>query len=148
MEKIDEKILKFGEFLNNKTSTNDENMLMEMAFMNLSDNSQSEFNPDKYRVLIKNKEGKYRVLHFHVLSKSENWEIKLYIIDGELYQVENYGNRKDNDVFSDIVKLAKLWLNKKLTIKGLSDKTNREVLEIQWRIMNPDNEIDVNHKEY
>lgn len=118
----------------------DERLILEMTQINNKDNSSSDLNPGKYQVLVKSNEGAHRVPHFHILHKSDNWEIKLYISNGELYQVERYGKRRQNDKFIDVVKLAKAWLKQLSTVFGMENKRNYEVALIQWRLLNPDNE--------
>lgn len=122
-------------------STLNAGMVMEMAHINNKDGGNSPMNPDVYKVDVRSDEGDHRPPHIHIMHKANGWEVKVYISNGELYQVEKYGNRKRTDKFADVVKLAKEWLPMQSTLFGMTDKKNYETALIQWRVLNPDNEV-------
>lgn len=130
---------KISDYINEKRVIEVQTIL-EMAQINNKDNGRSVLNPSAYQVIVKNNEGEHRVPHFHIKSKNEGWEIKLYISSGELYQVERYGNRNRTDTFRDIVSMAKKWMKQNSSAFGMTDKKNYEVALIQWRMLNPDND--------
>lgn len=68
------------------------------------------------------------VPQFHIISCEEGYSISLSISSGELLYVDMYGKRNDNDSFSDVVKLAKKWLEMKPAHPKAGSSTNREHL--------------------
>lgn len=144
---MDKIVKSFKEFSNeNKHSSvsevknnifNENDTLNEMASINLKDGSKSPFDYRKFKVDVLNKEGN-KEPHFHVISKSEGFNIRIKISDGELLSVKNYGKRNKNDKFTDIVKLAKEWIQQESSISVLSKITNQQFAYVQFFIMNPD----------
>lgn len=141
-----DKIKKFDEFSKNEKQTglneinnipfDEENSLNEMSSINHKDNSNSPLNPGAFKVDVLNKEGN-KEPHFHVISKSEGFNVRIKIKDGELLSVKNYGKRNRKDEFADIVKLAKKWLPLK-SPTALNKLTNQEYAYVQFFSMNTD----------
>ena len=47
----------------------------------------------------------------HVYFPQDGWQIKVYIEDGELWDVVSYGNRGGSDKFIDVIKMVKEWFS-------------------------------------
>lgn len=124
------------EFIRKMKHLNELVSLSETASINLKDDSKSPFDYRKYKVDILNKEGN-KEPHFHVISNSEGFDIRIKISDGELLSVKKFGRRKITDSFKDIVKLAKQWLTLPSTTAN-KKFTNQEFAYILFYIMNPD----------
>lgn len=109
--------------------------LLEMATINNKDSSQSPLYPGAYHVDIRSDEGN-KIPHVHVCSKSEGFDIRIRIDNGELLSVKKYGQRKRTDMFTDIVKLSKKWF----PLQSTSDKLrkNRDFAYLMYAVMNPD----------
>ena len=119
-------------------------MFLEMAHINSKDVDTSPFNPHIYKVDVRSNEGDDSPPHIHITHKTDKWEIKVYISNGELYQVKQYGNRKYSSTFSDIIELAKKWFPEQSTLFGMTDKKNFTTALIQWRVLNPNNAVQCN----
>ena len=79
--------------------------------------------------------------HFYITSLKEGYEIKLFIKNGELYQVEHYGSRDRSDNFSDVVEKAKRWLRRKPAFKLARPLgTNKNALKLAWKAANSDDD--------
>lgn len=137
----------FGEFSNENNQSNvsekknelfnEIDTLNEIASINLKDGLKSPFDYGKFKVAVLNNE-ENKEPHFHVISKSEGFNIRIKISDGELLSVKTYGQRKKTDKFTDIVKLAKEWIKQKTSISVLSNITNQQFAYVQFFLMNPD----------
>lgn len=73
--------------------------------------------------------------HIRLTSRLEGYVICISIADGELVSVKSYGNREKSSLFSDVVKMAKVWLERPSTVPGFSGKTNWEVASGIWETM-------------
>lgn len=135
-------IKKFEEYIESgldevvSSNINEDDMLLEMAQMNLYDRDANGLCSPKYKVHILNKEGN-KEPHFHILSSSEGFDIRVTIENCTLLSVKKYGKRR-TDTFSDVIKLAKYWLKQKAKDIIQSDKTNKELCISQFFRMNPD----------
>lgn len=109
--------------------------LAEMAKLNLKDNGSSEFPSNAYRVWVQGDNSPHKPAHMHIRSNQDGWEIKVYIENGELWQVENYGRRNRRDTFSDIIKLVKSWFGKPTCMPGRVG-TNQEAAMNEWEACN------------
>lgn len=105
----------------------------ERAHLNLQE--KKIFPREKYKLTIY--DGEHNPPHFHVVSVEEDYEVKLLISTGELYQVERYGKRGRTDKFEDVVAKAKEWIEAEPALPAAKAlKTNRRVLAFLWRAMN------------
>lgn len=105
--------------------------LTEMARVNIRDKGKL-FPYNAFTVSIYSNE--HNPPHMHIISKQEGYDIRISIATGDLVSVKAYGNRPDGDLFKDVVKKAKEWLNQpsKLPVNG----TYQEVATIIWSCMN------------
>lgn len=127
----------FSEFLkeNHIFELNSIEPILEMAKLNLKDDSTSEFPSNKYRVWVQGDNSAHKPPHMHIADKQEGWELKIYIESEELWQVERFGKRKSTDTFSDVMKLVKSWLQKDTTMPGRIG-TNKETAMNEWEACN------------
>ncbi len=111
--------------------------MVDVSSVNLNENSI--FPRDKYKVQIRSCDS--TPPHFHVISKEEGYDIRLLLSTGELLWVDRLGKRSRNGVkaksecFSDVVKAAKEWLQKKPAYpQAAASDTNREHIEFVWEM--------------
>lgn len=111
--------------------------LMEMAKINLKDDGTSLFPSNAYNIIVQGDNSPHKPPHIHVISKQEGFNIKILINSGELWQVENYGKRKRNDNFSDIVSKIKEWLSLPSNVPMAKGDTNQAFAMGLWELNNP-----------
>ena len=133
MEKIDEKVLKFGEFVNNKSIESEP--LLEMAKLNLKDGGESEFPENAYRVWVQGENSPNKPAHMHIHNIQEEWTIRVLIENGELWNVVSFGKRDRKDKFVDIIKLVKKWFQKPTKMPGRIG-TNQDAARYEWEACN------------
>lgn len=111
--------------------------MVDVSSVNLNENSI--FPRDKYKVQVRSCDS--TPPHFHVISKEEGYDVRLLLSTGELLWVDRLGKRSRNGVkaksecFSDVVKAAKEWLQKKPAHpQAAASDTNREHIEFVWEM--------------
>ena len=113
--------------------------VVEMAQINTEDSSQSKFPWSKYKLCIYGND--HGPAHFHIISKQDRWDIRVHAITGELVSVKRYGNRGKKDQFTDIIKLAKAWLDDSCEDSDFEGKPNKHMVRIHWNANNPEQKI-------
>lgn len=130
--------MNFSEWLKEQT----ENMLLEMATVNLNDNFK-DFSYPTYRAIIKGgpREHLYNgQAHIHISNVSEGWEIRM-TLDGNFLSIVKAGKRNFNDKFTDIEKIFKKWLKRKS--KNFPEITNYVYIQREWNTNNPEHQITI-----
>ena len=113
------------------------NILNEMARLNKKDDTRSPFPSNKYKLWVQGDNSPHKPPHMHVSYPQEGWQIKVFIENGELWQVVSFGNRGRTDSFSDIVKMVKEWFTLPTTMPGRVG-TNQNAAENEWDACNDD----------
>ena len=111
--------------------------LNEKAQLNVNENGLSEkdsFDLDVYHVYVAGEGGCQKTPHFHIMHKSEGWDIRMNM-DGSFHSIKkNTLERQNNKDFADIEEISRKWVLKLCT---LNDKlTNGELAGILWITMN------------
>jgi hypothetical protein len=86
-------------------------MILEMAKLNLKEDSTSLFPSNKYRIWVQGDNSYNKPAHLHISCKEEGWELKVYIETCEIWSVISKGKRrsKNPEEFQDIInKLKKM----------------------------------------
>lgn len=107
--------------------------LNEMARVNVRDNGKL-FPFNAYKVEVYGKE--HNPPHMHVISLQEGYDIRISIDTGDLVSVKSYGNRSEGNLFKDVVKKAKKWLQQANNMPGSTGNTNQQVATMMWYSMN------------
>lgn len=63
------------------------NVITEMARLNKKDGSQSPFPSNKYKVWVQGDNSPHKPPHMHVFFPQDGWQIKVFIENGELWDV-------------------------------------------------------------
>lgn len=115
------------------------NMLLEMAKLNLKEDSKSLFPANAYRIWGQGDNSPHKEPHLHIRSKQEGWELKVYIKTCELWEVVNSGKRKSKDfsIYQDVIKNLKEWFKLPTTMTGRIG-TNQETAYNEWVACNED----------
>ncbi len=92
--------------------------LLEMAKLNLKDDGKSEFPSNAYRIWVQGDGSAHKPPHLHISSTSEDFEIKVYITTGKLWQVIRCGKRKRTDKFTDVLSKLQDWFKKPTLMPG------------------------------
>ncbi len=112
--------------------------LNEMAQLNVNENGLSgkdSFDSNVYHVYVAGEGGRQKTPHFHIMHKSEGWDIRMNM-DGSFHSIKkNTSERQNNkDFAADIEEISKKWV---LKLSTLNDKlTNGELAGILWIAMN------------
>ena len=109
----------------------------ETARLNKRDGVQSLFPFDKYKVWVQRDDLPCSLANMHVYHLQDGWEIKVFIQNGDLWQVVNYGNRNKDDGFVDIVMMVKDWFRLS-TLMPERVGTNQEAAQYEWDACNDD----------
>ena len=105
--------------------------VQEMARVNIGETELFPY--DSYELRIYGND--HNPPHFHIKSLQEKYHITVKIDTGELYEIKSTGRRGRKDKFTDVVKMAKLWLDSKPAAPEESVfPTNRMKLEITWKM--------------
>jgi hypothetical protein len=113
------------------------NVLNEMARLNKKDGSQSPFPSNKYKLWVQGENSPHKPPHMHVYYPQDGWEIKVFIENGELWQIVSYGNRGRRDTFEDVIKMVKEWFTLPTSMPGRVG-TNKDAAENEWDACNDD----------
>ena len=109
----------------------------EHAIINRNDGNNSPLPAEKYQVRIQNDYAIYHPAQLHIKSKEEKYHVVLYLQNGQLWLVKNYGCRKKTDDFADIKEKVNLWLSLPSQLAIAGGMTNRELALGLWEINNP-----------
>jgi hypothetical protein len=117
------------EFLNIQKSE----MILEMAKLNLKEDSTSLFPSNKYRIWVQGDNSYNKPAHLHISCKEEGWELKVYIETCEIWSVISKGKRrsKNPEEFQDIINKLKKWFTLQTTMPGRIG-TNKETAYYEW----------------
>lgn len=111
----------------------------EIAQVNTYDNSLSYFPWNKYKLCIYSED--HLPAHFHIISRQENFDIRIDCFTGDLVSLHKYGNRKRGSNFTDIVKDVKKWLDEPTADNNLPGLSNRDMVRVHWNANNPEQKI-------
>jgi hypothetical protein len=117
------------EFLNIQKSE----IILEMAKLNLKEDSTSLFPSNKYRIWVQGDNSYNKPAHLHISCKEEGWELKVYIETCEIWSVISKGKRrsKNPEEFQDIINKLKKWFTLQTTMPGRIG-TNKETAYYEW----------------
>lgn len=112
-------------------------LLNEMARLNKKDGSQSPFPSNKYKIWVQGDNSPHKPAHMHIWYPQDGWQIKVFIANGELWEVVSHGNRGEKDGFVDVIKMVKEWFAMPTTMPGRVG-TNQEAAQYEWEACNDD----------
>lgn len=111
--------------------------ILEMAQVNNYDNS-GPFSKNSMKVHIYGGSSEHNPPHVHIMDKSNSFDIRVLISNGELYSVKK-GRKKES--YSRIIKDFKEWLNEPSSAPKSEGQDNRDRCCLLWNELNPDKEI-------
>ena len=123
--------------LNESMTYNQKVPLNEMARLNKKDGSDSPFPSNKYKIWVQGESSPHKVGHIHIMYPQEGWQIKVFIEDGQLWQVVNPGKRGMSDTFSDVIRNVQTWFQLPTKMPGRFG-TNQEAARDEWDACNDD----------
>ncbi len=109
----------------------------EHAVLNAKENHGSLFPADKYQVFVQNDHAVYHPAQIHVASHAKQWHVVLYLQNGRIWLVKDYGHRQETDEFEDITVKLNQWLSQPSSLAMGGGLTNRELALGLWEINNP-----------
>lgn len=107
---------------------------MEMAKLNLKEDSKSLFPHDKYRIWVQRVISSHTLPHLHIRCKTENWELKVHIETCELWEVVSKGTTKPEE-FQDAINKLKEWFALPTTMPNRIG-TNKRAAYDEWEACN------------
>ncbi len=123
--------------MTNYGTSHSRNILNEMARLNKKDDSQSPFPGNNYKIWVQGDNSSHKPPHMHIYYPKDGWEIKVFIGNGQLWQVVSYGNRGKRDMFSDIIRKVQQWFLLDTRMPGRFG-TNQEAALHEWDACNDD----------
>lgn len=117
------------------TQNGGRNILNEMARLNKKDGSNSPFPSNKYKIWVQGDNSPHKPAHMHISYPQEEWQIKVYIESGQLWQIVNPGKRGANDSFSDVIRQVQKWFKLPTTMPGRVG-TNQDAALNEWEACN------------
>jgi hypothetical protein len=118
-----------SDFLNVQESE----MILEMAKLNLKEDSISLFPSNKYRIWVQGDNSPDIPAHLHISCSEESLELKVYIETCEIWAVVSKRKRisKKPEELQDIIKKLKEWFTLQTTMTGRIG-TNKETAYNEW----------------
>ena len=108
-----------------------------MAKLNMKDDGKSLFPSNAYNIIVQGDNSPNKPPHIHIISKQEDYNIKVLIESGELWQIVSPGRRGRTDSFSDVIANAKKWLEQPSNVPMAKGDTNRVFAMGLWELNNP-----------
>ena len=111
--------------------SNIQKSVLEMAKLNLKEDSTSLFPSNKYRIWVQGDNSYNKPAYLHISCKEEGWELRVYIETCEIWSVISKGKRKNPEEFQDIINKLKKWFTLQTTMPGRIG-TNKETAYYEW----------------